>query len=371
MRSTFESEQHAQARAGIFDVFGHVERGEFWLLTRAVFESLPVEGEAFVLFAGFFFGGFGGRGRPRHIFFVEAAFGFVAQPFAIEHLREEIRQAKVTAFVVDVCGHVADDVAEDVQSHQINGAESCGFRPADGLSGERVDVFDAEVHLLHEAHHVQHRKGADTVGDEVGSVFGKDDAFAEAHVAEVRDEIDQRGVGLWGGNEFEQAHVARRIEEVGAEPGAAEIVGEAFGNFADGQAAGVGGDDGAGLADGFDFAQQGALEVEIFDDGFDDPVDFGELLQIIFEIADGDEAGERRIHECGGLGFFGGIETGGGDFVARGRVCVGWDICGNDIEQIAGNAGVGEVGGDAGAHGSGAEDGYFINALHHLASRIT
>ena len=75
-----------------------------------------IEGEAVVLFAGVFFCGFGGRGRPRHILFVEAAFGFVAEPFAIEHLREEIRQAKVTAFVVDVCGHVADDVAEDVQS---------------------------------------------------------------------------------------------------------------------------------------------------------------------------------------------------------------------------------------------------------------
>ena len=282
---------------------------------------------------------------------------------------EEIRQAKFAAFVVDIGGHVADDVAEDVQSHQINSAEGCGLRPADGLSGERVDLFDAQVHLLHEAHHVQHRKSTDAVGDEVGSVFGKDDAFAEANVAEVRDEIDQRGVGLRGGNEFKQAHVARRVEEVGAEPGAAEIVGEAFGNFADRQAAGVGGDDGAALADGFDFAQQGTLQVEVLDDGFDDPVDFGELLQIIVKVSDGDEAGKRGIHECGGLGFFCGVETRSGDFVACRWGRGGWDICGNDIEQIAGNAGVGEVGGDAGAHGSGAEDGYFINALHHLASK--
>ncbi len=131
-------------------------------------------------------------------------------------------------------------------------------------------------------------------------------------------------VGFGRGDEFEQAHVARRVEEVRAEPGAAEVVGESFGDFADGQAAGVGGDDGAGLADGFDFAQERPFEVEIFDDGFDDPVDFGEFLEVVFEVADGDEAGERWVHEGGGLGFFGGVESGGGDFVSRaGAVGVG------------------------------------------------
>ncbi len=40
-----------------------------------------------------------------------------------------------------------------------------------------------------------------------------------------------------------------------AEPGAAEIVGKSFGDFADGKAAGVGGDDGAGLADCLYFFQ--------------------------------------------------------------------------------------------------------------------
>ena len=33
---------------------------------------------------------------------------------------------------------------------------------------------------------------------------------------------------------------------------------------------------------------------------------------------------------------------------------------GNNIEQVAGNAGIGKMRGDAGAHGSGAEDRDFI-----------
>ncbi len=38
-------------------------------------------------------------------------------------------------------------------------------------------------------------------------------------------------------------------------------------------------------------------------------------------------------------------------------------------KQVAGNAGIGEMRGDAGAHGSGAEDGDFIDALHDIEPR--
>ena len=112
------------------------------------------------------------------------------------------------------------------------------------------------------------------------------------------------------------------------------------------------------------FSEQSALDVEILDDGFDDPVDVGEFLEVVFEVADRDEAGERRVHEGGGFGFSGSFESGSGDFISCGTVGVG----GNDIEQIAGNAGIGEMRGDAGAHGSGAEDGDFINSFHDQAS---
>ncbi len=74
------------------------------------------------------------------------------------------------------------------------------LRPAHGLSGERVDFFDGEVHFLHEAHDVQHGKCSDAVADEVGRVFGDDHALAQAHVAEVSDGVDERRGRLraWG-----------------------------------------------------------------------------------------------------------------------------------------------------------------------------
>ena len=115
------------------------------------------------------------------------------------------------------------------------------------------------------------------------------------------------------GNQLQQAHVARRIEEVRAEPEAAEVIGKAFDDLGHRQPAGVGGDDRAGLANRFDLAQQAALDLEVFDDGLDDPIDVGEFLQIVFEVSDGHQAGERRLEESGRLGFHRGFQTGGGD----------------------------------------------------------
>ena len=148
-----------------------------------------------------------------------------------------------------------------------------------------------------------------------------------------------------------------------AEPAAAEVVGEAFDDFRHRQAAGVGGDDGAGLANRFDLAQQAALDLQVFDDGFDDPVDLGELLEIVLKVADGDQARERGLEEGGGLRLHGSFQTGGGNAVARGTVGVGR----NDVEQIRRNTGIGQVRGDAGAHGARAQNGDSLNpSLHEM-----
>jgi len=59
------------------------------------------------------------------------------------------------------------------------------------------------------------------------------------------------------------------------------------------QAAGVGGDDRARRAHRLDLVQEFAFEFEVFDDRLDDPVNFGKLLEVVLEVADGDQALER------------------------------------------------------------------------------
>ena len=86
-----------------------------------------------------------------------------------------------------------------------------------------------------------------------------------------------------------------------AKPAAPEVIGESFGDFCDGQPAGIGCDDGAGLSNSVDFSEESAFELKVLDDGLDDPVNFGELRKVVFEVADGDKAREGGVHESGGF----------------------------------------------------------------------
>src|SRR6266851_8904673 len=105
-----------------------------------IFKRFPIERQAFVVSTGF-----GGRGRTPYILLVEAAFRFVAEPLALQHLAKETRDLQVAALVVYVLRQVRNYVAEDVEADQIDRPERGGARPAHGLAGERVDLFDAQV----------------------------------------------------------------------------------------------------------------------------------------------------------------------------------------------------------------------------------
>ena len=108
------------------------------------------------------------------------------------------------------------------------------------------------------------------------------------------------------------------------------------------------------------FFSRAALDIEVLDHGLDDPVHFGQLLQVIFEVADRDQARQRGSMKAAGFDFLRRLEPGGGDLVARRP----FRARRNNVEQIAGNTGVGEVGGDARAHGSGAQNCDFMNHFH-------
>ncbi len=174
-----------------------------------------------------------------------------------------------------------------------------------------------------------------------------DDAFAEADIAEMGDCLHRFRIGVGRGNQFEQAHVARWVEKVGAEPVAAEVFAEAFADGSDRQTASVGGDQRSGLTDGFHFLQQRALQFEILNHSLDNPIDVREFCQVIFEVADGDELSEIGMEEGCGLRFLRGVEAGGGELVTSASV----RVRGNDVEEVRGNTCIREVCGDAGTHG--------------------
>ena len=336
-----------------FDVLRHVERGEFGAGAGLVFEGLPVEDEADVsalLVAAFFF--------------VKALFGLVAEPLVFEHLRDEGCEAYFGALVFDPLGlsrEVGGYVGEDVDADHVAEAEGAGAGPAESGAGEGVNLFDSEALGHHEADGVAHGEGADAVGDEVGCVVGVDDRFAEALVAEVRDHRDVCGVGLQGGDDFEEAHVARRIEEVSSEEVGFDVGAEAIGNADDGEAAGVGGEDRAGAKVLLNLGEECVLYVEVLGYGFDDPVAVGEEGEVVVEVSDGDEAGAVRGIESGGLGLLEAVEGAEEELVSFGLCSLGRDARRNDVEEDYWQPGIGDMGGDAGAHGSGSKNGGFTD----------
>ncbi len=117
---------------------------------------------------------------------------------------------------------------QHVEPDNIGGAERGRLRPADGRAGAGVNFFDGEVHLAHQAQHVEHGKSADAIGDEVGRVLGNDHAFAHLPVAEVAERGEHIGARLGPGDQLDQLHVARRVEEMRAGPVLLEIVRAAF-----------------------------------------------------------------------------------------------------------------------------------------------
>ena len=143
-----------------------------------------------------------------------------------------------------------------------------------------------------------------------------------------------------------------------------KILGAPFGNGMNGQTGSVSGHQSAGLAVLFDASEQVALDFKIFRDHFENPIGIRAPAQIIFEISDADQPRGFRSEKGGGTRFLRGLEARANDAVAdlgllkseAAFFFVGRQFTGNDVEQRAGDSGIGKVRGDARAHRSGAEN---------------
>ena len=101
-----------------------------------------------------------------------------------------------------------------------------------------------------------------------------------------------------------------------------------------------------------------ALDVEVFDHGFDDPVNLGQLRQVVFEVPDRDQAfASDGLKKAAGFDFTAASRPAAAMRLRAGPIGVGR----NDVEQVRGNTGIGQVRGDAGSHGARAQDGDFLD----------
>jgi hypothetical protein len=125
-----------------------------------------------------------------------------------------------------------------------------------------------------------------------------------------------------------------------------------------------------------DSFEQLPFDFQVFGDHLNDPIGFGTPGEIVVKIADRDEPRSLWSEECRGAGFFCGLQAGTRDAIAhlgrferefaRGLLCTQFPRA--NVQQIAQHAGVGQMRGNACAHGSRAQYGNSLrmwNSVFH------
>ena len=103
-----------------------------------------------------------------------------------------------------------------------------------------------------------------------------------------------------------------------AEKVTAEIFRHAFGHSVDRQAGCIRGYNRSRLAVAFDAPVEIALDLQLFNDGFDDPIHARQLFKVVLEIAGRYQTDDGRRIEGGGLNLLGRFKPGIDDAIAHG-----------------------------------------------------
>ena len=128
-----------------------------------------------------------------------------------------------------------------VHTYEVAKAKSASFWAADGRTGECIGGVNTETEFVGELENFGHGIHAHTIGDKGRGVFAKHRLFAQDNIAVVHEKRRHVWIGFSGWNHFEQAHVAHRIEKVGAAKVFLKIFAAALGHQVNGNPGGIGG----------------------------------------------------------------------------------------------------------------------------------
>ena len=200
---------------------------------------------------------------------------FGANPAALDQRVDQRRcgERRPRPRPVEPLRQVRDHVRQHVDAGDIHRPEGRALRPADRRPGHGVDLFDGVVPAPGAAKVRLDAEQAEMVGDEIGRVPGDDDALAEAAIGATGDAVDDRRQGIGGRDDLEQVEVARRIEEVRAEPALPERARSVLPRWRRAECPDVLElTIASAAATVLERGEQRLLDVEPLDDRFDDPV---------------------------------------------------------------------------------------------------
>jgi hypothetical protein len=154
----------------------------------------------------------------RPVLAEDAAARLLAERALADQRRQPCRHAVIAMPGIFGQGvlHGLDDVRQGIEANHVGGTVGGALRATDDRTGQRIDDVEAETEALGVVHHREHREHTDAVGDEVRRIECAHDALAETRDQPGLEVVEQRRVGAPGRDQFDQVHVARRIEEVDA-----------------------------------------------------------------------------------------------------------------------------------------------------------
>ena len=113
------------------------------------------------------------------------------------------------------------------------------FRTTHCRSRHLVDFFDRVAVLEHRLDREECAESSDAIGDEVWTILGGHDTFAETLIEKAVKEAGDFRLGPLSANDFDEMQIAWWIEEVNAEKVLLEVVRSSFGEQVDRDTAGV------------------------------------------------------------------------------------------------------------------------------------
>ncbi len=182
----------------------------------------------------------------------------------------------------------------------------------------------------------------------LGVSFANTTCLPSSLSANAAKEATTARVRLGRGNDLQQPHVARRVEEMRSEKALRHPVrrrSQGSGDLLDRQPGGIGGQHRARSQVRHHALQQRALDFEILGDRFNHPVALRQFGQVVFKVARREERGQSRLVKRCRLRFAQRVNRRHGQFVSRLRA-----VLGHHVEQQRRNSGIGQVSGDARAH---------------------
>ena len=250
--------------------------------------------------------------------------------------------------VFELVLHRRDDAGQRIQPDHVGQPEGGRLRPADRRPGQRIDGIEAQAQAFGVRYGREDGKGADAIGDEVRGIAGAHHALAQRLGEENLELVEDRRIGAGVRDQFDQVHVARRVEEVHAAEARAILFRQHFGQFGDRKPGGVGSEDRIAADVLFDLVVQRFLDVDAFGDRLDDEVAVFELVRIVFEVGRMQEFDQRVVGQRRRLEFAQALNGAFDKIIAPAFLC-------RKVEQPHRNAGGGQVRSDLRAHDTGAE----------------